>query len=350
VLSTLYHLSRFFAQNSEFDGFKPEKHTLEWARRGKQLKSPDLWLLSRLQQTVETYSAKLKTCEFNVALAALEDAVIEDLSRLYVPMVRKELWTDDPETLNRRLAVYATLWYALKTITLLFNPVTPYLSEALYQKVYRKLDPKLSESVNLEDWPKPSDTLRNKTIEEEFRVLFRTVSLVYAARQEAKLKRRWPLGKMVVVAPEETCATLKRVEGLFLELSNVKATDCASRAPEYTATEGWSSVSEGDTQVFLSTYRDDRLLGEGLMRDLARRVQALRKESGYAPTDVLNAVYISELDDESIRLLQPYLEEMKELVRARNVNLYISRSEAKTEWHESQLDEKKVYISIPTKA
>jgi isoleucyl-tRNA synthetase len=350
VLSTLYHLSRFFAQNSEFDNFNPEKHTLEWARREKQLKSPDLWLLSRLQQTMENYSAKLKTCEFNVALASLEDAVIEDLSRLYVPMVRKELWTDDPETLNRRLAVYATLWYALKTITLLFSPVTPYLSEALFQKVYRKLDPKLSESVNLEDWPKPTDTLRNKTIEEDFQVLFRTVSLVYAARQEAKLKRRWPLSKMVVVAPEKTCTTLKRVEGLFLELSNVKATDYASRAPEYTATEGWSSVSEGDTQVLLSTYRDERLLGEGLMRDLARRVQALRKESGYAPTDVLNAVYISELDDESIRLLQPYLEEMKELVRARNVNLYSSRSEAKTEWHESQLDEKKVYISIPTKA
>jgi len=350
VLSTLYHLSRFFAQNSEFDNFKPEKHTLEWARLEKQLKSPDLWLLSRLQQTIETYTAKLETCEFNVALAALEDAVIEDLSRLYVPMVRKELWTDDPETLNRRLAVYATLWYALKTITLLFNPITPYLSEALYQRVYRKLDPKLSESVNLEEWPKPKDKLRNKTTEEDFQTLFKTVSLVYAARQNAKLKRRWPLSKMVVVAPEKICTALKSVEELLLELSNVKATDYATKAPEYVTTEGWSSASENDTQIFLSTHRDEGLLGEGLMRDLARRVQALRKESGYMPTDVLNAVYISELDDESIRLLQPYLEEMKELVRAKKVNLYSNRDEAKTEWHESQLDEKKVYISIPTKA
>jgi isoleucyl-tRNA synthetase len=350
VLSTLYHLSRFFAQNSEFDNFEPEKHTLEWARLEKQLKSPDLWLLSRVQQTIETYTTKLETCEFNVALAALEDAVIEDLSRLYVPMVRKELWTDNPETLNRRLAVYATLWYALKTLTILFNPVTPYLSEAMYQKVYRKLDPRLCETVNLEQWPTPTDKLRNKAVEGNFRALFETVSLVYAARQNAKLKRRWPLSKMVVVAPEKTCTVLKSVEELLLELSNVKVAEYANSASEFTTERGWSSASEGDTQVFLNTHRDEGLLGEGLMRDLARRVQALRKESGYVPTDVLDAVHISELDDESIRLLQPYLEEMKELVRARKVNLYSNREEANTEWHEFQLDEKKVYISIPARA
>jgi valyl-tRNA synthetase len=220
----------------------------------------------------------------------------------------------------------------------------------MYQKVYRKLDPRLCETVNLEQWPTPTDKLRNKAVEGNFRALFETVSLVYAARQNAKLKRRWPLSKMVVVAPEKTCTVLKSVEELLLELSNVKVAEYANSASEFTTERGWSSASEGDTQVFLNTHRDEGLLGEGLMRDLARRVQALRKESGYVPTDVLDAVHISELDDESIRLLQPYLEEMKELVRARKVNLYSNREEANTEWHEFQLDEKKVYISIPARA
>ena len=31
VLSTLYHLSRFFLQNAQFDEFNPEKYTLDWA-------------------------------------------------------------------------------------------------------------------------------------------------------------------------------------------------------------------------------------------------------------------------------------------------------------------------------
>ncbi|MEM2118731.1 MAG: isoleucine--tRNA ligase, partial [Candidatus Bathyarchaeia archaeon] len=132
VLSTLYHLSRFLLQNAEFDGFNPKEHTLEWATQQGLLEKADMWALSKLQETIKTYTDKLETCEFNMALATLEDYVIEVLSRLYVPMVRKKLWTDDPETLNSRLSVYATLWHAMKTVTLLFNPVTPYLSEALY--------------------------------------------------------------------------------------------------------------------------------------------------------------------------------------------------------------------------
>jgi isoleucyl-tRNA synthetase len=350
ILSTLYHLNRFFVQNAEFDNFNPDEHTLEWARKGKQLKNSDLWLLSRLQQTIEAYTAKLEKCEFNPAVALLEDFVIDDLSRLYVPMVRKELWTDDPETLARRLAVYATLWHALKMITLLFNPVTPYLSEALYQKVYRQLSPTLPESVNFEKWPKPEKKMRNKKLEEDFKTLFKSVSLVYSARQDARLKRRWPLNRMVVVAPEETCRTLKNVEELFLELANVKTAKYVREAPLYTNSKGWISAQENDIEIFLNVRRDEGLLGEGLMRDLARRVQALRKQLGYTPTDVLDAVYISELDDESIKLLQPCLKQMAELVRAKNVSLYNSCKEKKTEWHESQLDERKVCIAIPSTA
>ena len=96
----------------------------------------------------------------------------------------------------------------------------------------------------------------------------------------------------------------------------------------------------------MDVHRDEKLLGEGVMRDLARRVQALRKELGYKPTDVLKAVHIAELDQETIQLLQPYLREMKELTRTKNIHLLVSCKEIEKEWHESQMDEKKVQIAI----
>jgi isoleucyl-tRNA synthetase len=346
VLSTLYHLSRFFLQNAEFDEFNPEKFNLKWASRTGQLKSADKWLLSKLQEKIGEYTLKLERCEFNSAVAILEDFVIETLSRLYVPMIRKELWTDDPETFERRQIIYAVLHYTLKTVTLLFNPVTPYLSEALYQKVYKKLNAKLAASINFACWPVPDGKMRDNTIEEEFEVLFKCVSLVYAARQQAKLKRRWPLSKVIVVAPEEASNALRNHEGLFLELVNVKAAEYAKQVPDYAGGENWASASEGDIYVFVSSQRDETLLGEGLMRDLARRVQALRRELGYMPTDVLDAVHIAELDEESMGLLESYLEEMAELVRAKKVYLHGSRGELEAEWHESELDGKKIYINI----
>jgi isoleucyl-tRNA synthetase len=82
------------------------------------------------------------------------------------------------------------------------------------------------------------------------------------------------------------------------------------------------------------------------MRDLARRVQALRKEMGFVPTDVLESVHIAELDAESAGLLEPYLEGMAGLVRARKVYLHVNRSEVEADWHQSELDGKKIFITI----
>ncbi|HJW98371.1 MAG TPA: DUF5915 domain-containing protein, partial [Candidatus Bathyarchaeia archaeon] len=105
-------------------------------------------------------------------------------------------------------------------------------------------------------------------------------------------------------------------------------------------------ASDGCIQLFLDVHRDEVLLGAGMMRDLARRVQALRKELGYMPTDVLEAVYVSDLDNESIKLLNPFVAEMKDLVRTEDLRLQKNREQKEVDWNECQLDEKKLAIAI----
>ncbi len=312
----------------------------------RKLQAPDLWLMSKLQEKIQEYTNKLERSEFNCAVAVLDDFVIETLSRLYVPMIRKELWTDEPETFERRQTIYALLHHTLKTVTLLFNPITPYISEALYQKIYKQIEPNLPESVNLASWPTPNQKMVNKTLEEEFDILLKVVSISYAARQQGKLKRRWPLAKATVVAPEKTLQALKNLESLFLEQTNVKTAEFALSIPDYIEGENWVSSQEDTITVFLSGQRDDKLLGEGIMRDLARRVQALRKEMGFVPTETLDSVHIAELDTESMGFLEPYLPEMAGLVRARKVYLHVACSEIEAKWHESELDGKKIHINI----
>ncbi len=346
VLSTLYHLSRFFMQNATFDEFNPDKYTLWWAFDAGKLQPADHWLLSKLQQKISEYTQNLERCELNAAVAVLEDFVIETLSRLYVPMIRKELWTDEPETFERRQTIYALLYHTLKSVTLLFNPITPFLSEALYQKVYRQLEPALPESVNFATWPIPDKKLRNQTLEDKFDFLLKVVSVSYAARQQGKLKRRWPLAKSIVVAPEKALQALKSLETLFLEQTNVKAVEYATQMPKSVESGNWVFSQEDEITVYLSGQRDETLLGEGIMRDLARRVQALRKEMGFVPTETLDAIHIAELDAESRELLEPFLTEMAGLVRARKVYLHGVRDEVDADWSTSELDGKKIYINI----
>jgi len=347
VLSTLYHLHRFFMQNAEYDKFEPKRHTLELARQRGALKSPDLWLLSKLQGVIERFTEKLEKCEFSLATSTLEEFVVDVLSRQYVPMVRRDLWSDSPETLDRRLAVYATLWRVLKTLVLLFNPVTPFLCEAMYQRVYRVFDPSLPESVNLEGWPVPDESLREPRLEQEFDLMMKCVSLTYSARQSARLKRRWPLRKVLVVAPKDVQAAVKDLGDVFLELANVMEFELSERIPEHDS-KRWVHASEGEIHVLLDVYRDEALKGMGLMRDLARRVQSLRKELGFVPTDVLEAVHIAGLDEEDRRLVEPLTSQMTELVRAKKVHLHKQCSDVEgVEWHECLLDGKKVHIAIP---
>jgi len=64
------------------------------------------------------------------------------------------------------------------------------------------------------------------------------------------------------------------------------------------------------------------------------------------PTDVLDSVHISELDDESIALLKPFLVEMAELVRTQKVYLHKSQQKLKQHGMSQSWTEKKIYVNI----
>jgi len=271
------------------------------------------------------------------------------VSHWYVPMIRRELWTDDPRTLPRRLAIYATLWHVLKTLVLLFNPATPFLAEWLYQHVYRQLDPGLPESVNLERWPEPDPSLRDEELELAVEKLMLAVSLSYSARQASGLKRRWPLRKAVVVADETVIRALEGLKDLFLELANVKEAEFVPPGRE-PGGEGWSVAQEAGMRVFIYTVRDRELVGEGFMRDVARRVQALRRDMGFKPTEILDEVHISCGSRDDVELLRPFLDVLRDLVRAREVRLHLGEP-AEPElkalgWRSYKIDGREVRVAI----
>lgn len=89
----------------------------------------------------------------------------------------------------------------------------------------------------------------------------------------------------------------------------------------YGAAEGYTMSEKGDMIVFIESKRDRELITKGLMRDLARNLQQLRKERGYNTTDVLATAYIAELEEEEISALSSLAEELKYLVRVNDLLL-----------------------------
>jgi len=415
ILNTLYNLHVYFIQNASYDGFNLQEHTLEWAMRNNMLKESELWLLSRLQRVIERVTYGYERCRFHDSARALEDFIINDLSQRYVPFTRYELWDDSRDTLNRRLAIYATLAYSLLTINILLHPICPYITEYLYITCFKR-----KPSIMLEDWVIPDKGLINNRFERAFELVDSIISLSNSARMKAMLKRRWPLAKAYVCLSSKDDLELinnssslldtlrvqmnvdivhikyvdtndegnniiskcKRIlafidQGLPLKASivfNVKSIakkvkgdiqavlEHLNRADsialirelynnnmltisyneksviisiedvsdvKYEPSEGYTLSSSDDDSmlVILSTSRDKMLIAKGLVRDIARRLQALRKEKGYNPTDVVEHAYIAGLDGDAVEMLNPMRDELAYLVRARGVSI-LSMDEA----------------------
>jgi isoleucyl-tRNA synthetase len=113
----------------------------------------------------------------------------------------------------------------------------------------------------------------------------------------------------------------------------------------YKAAEGHSMAERGNLTVFISTNRDKDLIAKGLLRDLARNAQQLRKERGYNPTDILPALYIAGCDDEEISALTAMKEEITYLVRVKATVLSKERLD-KVNYKSVEIDGREFWISV----
>ena len=113
----------------------------------------------------------------------------------------------------------------------------------------------------------------------------------------------------------------------------------------YKAAEGYSMAERGNLTVFISTGRDKNLIAKGLLRDLARNLQQLRKERQYNPTDILAAAYVVGLDDDEISSLSAMKDELMYLVRVKAAML--SKEQVpNVNYKAADIDGREFFISV----
>ena len=100
--------------------------------------------------------------------------------------------------------------------------------------------------------------------------------------------------------------------------------------------------TRGNLIVIISVKRNDEMMARGFVKDLARRLQTLRKERGYNPTDILDKASILDLDKESLNLIKNKIDEISFLVRVKKVDFEKSCEEYK----DDDIDGQKIRISV----
>ncbi len=329
---TLCNTYRFFALYANVEDWRPSG--------AGDVSLLDRWMLSRLNRLVGEVRSDLDDYQFTPACRNIARFVDEDLSNWYVRRSRPRYW-GKTEAADAN-AAFHTLHLALRTVSQLMAPAAPFTADWLHRALTG------GDSVHLSILPEPDEACLDAQLEREMDAVRQLVTLGRAAREEAGVRVRQPLGTLHAAVPGDTTPR-GEVMAVLREELNVKRVVFVSDAGELTRLEArpqfrvlgprfqrrgnaaaaairalgqaelraWRAgdavaitvdgaehvlgpddlelreVARGDLvvraangfTVAIDPTLDEELRAEGLARELVNRVQRLRRDSGLEVTD-----------------------------------------------------------------
>jgi isoleucyl-tRNA synthetase len=357
VLMTLWNTWSFFATYAELNHFDPTDPAVPAPQDRPAF---DRWLRSRLEVTVAEVTAALDDYQPLPAAKAI-GALVDDLSNWYVRANRRRFWRTDPSVDDAgSLSAQAALHEALVKISLLMAPFCPFLAEKMWRELTGADD---AGSVHLASWPEADASHTDPELEAAMDLARRLVSLGRSARAQSGIRVRQPLRRALVALPPDSPRLLEDVVAEELNVDEVVTAhgigelvsfelvpnfrllgprlgdavkevrpalaradaavvvdelerhglvrlELSSGAVELgpgeievrvTARTGFAVSREGAAAVALDLDLDDGLRKRGLLRDVTRQVQSLRRDAGLQLSDriVLSLAGLDELREEA---------------------------------------------------
>ena len=337
----LYQTYSFFAMYANVDGFDPATPQVPVSERPEI----DRWILSELNTLIKEVSAAYEEYEPTRAGRMIQTFVIDNLSNWHVRLSRKRFWGGEMNT--DKLSAYQTLYTCLFEISKLMAPIAPFYADRLYADLTQG-QADAAESVHLAHFPKVDETIIDKDFERRMELAQKVTSMVLSLRKKEHVIVRQPLQCISVpVTDPQLRDDLETVRTLILDEVNVKelryvdanmlekkvkcnfrvmgkkfgklmkAVNAAvvalgqddinrldregsltievegqpaliERADVEIISEdmpGWTVANEGALTVALDLAITPGLRAEGLAREVVKRIQTYRKESGFEITD-----------------------------------------------------------------
>ena len=231
----------------------------------------DRWILSRLHHTIEVMTKAFDNYNLPRAARHLKQ-LIHETSTWYIRLSRDRFRQGESGEI---------LGYVLQTTAKLAAPLTPFISEYVYQNVVPQL-----ESVHHEDWPQVNSSYLNDQLETEMKLAQEIVEKGHAQRKLAQIRVRQPLAKIIVLADQSLSQPSDEIKALIAQELNVKRVEwVVGETPE-------NLLPTIPLTVQLDITLTPKLKAEGWARDLVRDIQKERKKLGLKP-------------DQSIKLYLP---------------------------------------------
>ena len=335
----------------------------------------DKWLLSKYNKLIKNVTTSYDKYDLNEVVKYITTFVSEDLSNWYIRRNRNRFWGS--ELNNSKKAVYMTTYEVLTGICKICAPIIPYITEEIYKDLTGK------KSVHLADFPISNESYINEEIETKMDLVRDLISLGRNAREDVKIKVRQPISEVIIDGKNEKL--IHDLVPLIEEELNVKKVTFVSDLSNYmnfevkpnfkvcgkllgsnikvfqekltnltddeinslengknitieinseelvvtpdmvelrvSSKEGFNASHEGNLFIILNTKLDDKLIEEGIARELVSKVQNLRKESNFNIIDRINLYYQSD------ELVEQSINDFEEFIKKETLAISIEKSE-----------------------
>ncbi|MBX4209072.1 class I tRNA ligase family protein [Candidatus Parcubacteria bacterium] len=243
----------------------------------------DRWIIERLRETRDETTRWLDLYQLDKAARPIM-SFVDDLSTWYLRRSRDRFKSDDRADKEAALRTTRSVFRQFAKIS---APFMPFYAEYLFGRVKLASDP---ESVHLCDWPKAekSDAKVVKDMEETRRL----VTLALQERSKANIKVRQPLAKLSLKTPSLGSEFID----LIREEVNVKSV------------ESDESIA---AETLLDTNVTESLRKEGVVRDLIRAIQDLRKTEGLSVGD--KVALLLDSDEKGKELVHAFAHDVRRI-------------------------------------
>ncbi len=319
MLNVLWNVHVFATTYMFLDDFDPNKINLDLVRAN--FLPEDLWMISRTNSVTREVTKAFEEFDLHHASRAIANFVLEDLSRWYVRLVRERVWIEKNDP--RKLAAYVALYQALHILVRLLAPFMPHVNEVIYRELAKAVSPKAPESVHMLPWPSVEEGAIDITLEQGMSVVRGFVEAGAAARQQAKLKLRWPVHKAIVqTSTHEARTHLKPLKELLRVQLNCKELVLIGPGEDFEKEmpEGFALMQTEFGKVAIDTKITPELKAECLARELVRRLQTMRKEMDLGMEEHVD-VDVGVGTEETLRLLATQQNYISREVRVRNLRI-----------------------------
>ncbi|MFA6466792.1 MAG: isoleucine--tRNA ligase [Patescibacteria group bacterium] len=241
----------------------------------------DKWIISKLVSLQHEVASEMEAYNLVKASRPIFDFV-DDLSTWYVRRSRDRFKDGDNQAIT-------TLAFILKELSKIIAPFAPMTAEAIYMEFENN-----QESVHLEKWKVLEKRLIDSKIFNQMDVIKQVAERAHALRAKSGMKVRQPLATLQITLGKDIKLEENYSEILKDEL-NVENIAIVNKLNE---SAGWIVDDTGFAlaKISLDTNLTDELKDRGVIRELIRFINAMRKEAGLKPSDSPVETYNTKSD------------------------------------------------------